>query len=82
MVWVVAGLFNLTLVSFFGLYTIADERAVDRSEATGEFDPSQLLPRSVALWLVAHASIALLIVLDVVGIALFVRARRRRRTAA
>jgi hypothetical protein len=81
MVWVLAGLFNLTLVSFFILYTIASGEAADRSEANGAFDPSQLLPHDAAFWLAANASITLLVLLDVVGIALFVRARLRRRAA-
>jgi hypothetical protein len=58
-VWVLAGLFNMTLVSFFILYTIANKQAADRSEASGAFDPSQLLPRGAALWWAANASIAL-----------------------
>jgi hypothetical protein len=81
MVWVLAGLFNITLVSFFNLYSIANGQAADRSEANGAFDPSQLLPHDAALWMTANASIALLLVLDVVGIALFVRAWLRRRAA-
>ena len=78
LIWILAALFNVTLVGFFVLYTIADEQAADRSEATGAFDPSQLLPHDVALWANAHASMALLLMLDVVAVALFLRARHRR----
>jgi hypothetical protein len=82
LIWVLAALFNVTLVSFFVLYTIADDPAADRSEATGAFDPSQLLPHDVALWSTAHASIALLIMIDVVSVAIFVHARLRQGAAA
>lgn len=80
MVRVLAALFNVVLVSFFALYSVANEWAAERSEATGAFDPSQLLPHDAALWLSAHAAIVLLVMLDVVGIALLLRSRRRRLT--
>ena len=82
LIWVLAALFNVTLVSFFVMYTIADDQAADRSQATGAFDPSRSLPYDVALWSTAHASIALLVMPDVVGVALFVHARLRRGAAA
>jgi hypothetical protein len=81
MIWLLAALFNVTLVAFFVLYTNANEQAADRSEATGAFVPSRLLPHAVALWSTAEATIALLIVLDVVCVALFVRGRHRRGAA-
>ncbi|MDP4331895.1 hypothetical protein Q7F20_00770 [Curtobacterium sp. A7_M15] len=80
-IWVLAVLFNVALLTFFALYTTADEWAVDRSEATGAFDPSQLLPHEGLLWLVAHAALGLLVVLDGVGVAVLVRERRKRTVA-
>lgn len=80
MIWVLAALFNVVVVSFFALYSAANDWAAERSEATGAFDPSQLLPHDAALWLSAHAAIVLLVVLDAVGVALLLRARRGHRT--
>ncbi len=82
MIWVLAALFNVVFVIFFALYTTASEWAVDRSEATGAFDPSQLLPHDGALWLSGHAALVLLVVLDVVGVALLLRSRRKHLIAA
>jgi ABC-type Fe3+ transport system permease subunit len=76
--WVLAALFNVVFVSFFALYSAAHDWAVDRSEATGAFEPSQLLPHDAALWLSAHAAIVLLVVLDAVGVAVALRIRRLR----
>jgi hypothetical protein len=78
MIWVLAALFNLVFASFFALYSAANDWAAERSEATGAFDPSQLLPHDAALWLSAHAAIVLLVMLDAVGIALSLRAHRQR----
>jgi len=80
--WVLACLCNVVFAIFFALYTAADEWAVNRSEATGAFDPSQLFPHDVALWLIARAALGLLVVLDAVGIALFLRGHRQRVTGA
>lgn len=80
MIWVLALLFNAVFVAFFALYSAASEWAAERSEATGAFDPSQLLPHDAALWLSAHAAILLLVMLDAVGIAMLLRARRIRIT--
>lgn len=80
MIWVLALLFNAVFVAFFALYSAASDWAAERSEATGAFDPSQLLPHDAALWLSAHAAILLLVMLDAVGIAMLLRARRIRIT--
>jgi len=82
MIWVLALLFNAVFVVFFALYSAANDWAAERSEATGAFDPSRLLPHDAALWLSAHAAILLLVMLDAVGIALLLRARRIRITQA
>lgn len=77
-IWGLAAVFNAAFVAFFALYTEAHDQAVDRSESTGAFDPSQLLPHDAALWVVAHAALGLLVLLDGVGIALSVRCLRVR----
>ncbi|PCN47633.1 hypothetical protein Csp2054_10985 [Curtobacterium sp. 'Ferrero'] len=76
MMWVLAALFNVVFVNFFALYSAANDWAVERSEATGAFEPSQLLPHDAALWLSAHVAIVLLVVLDAAGVALWLRIRR------
>ncbi|MFJ7287446.1 hypothetical protein ACIQUC_03945 [Curtobacterium sp. NPDC098951] len=78
MMWMLAALFNVVFVSFFALYSAANDWAVERSEATGAFEPSQLLPHDAALWLSAHVAIVLLAVLDAMGVALSLRVSRGR----
>ncbi|MDN4646899.1 hypothetical protein [Curtobacterium sp. PsM8] len=80
MIWVLALLFNAVFVAFCALYSAASDWAAERSEAIRAFDLSQLLPHDAALWLSAHAAILLLVMLDAVGIALLLRARRIRIT--
>jgi len=80
MVWVLAVVFNAVFVAFFALYSVASDWAAERSEAIRAFDLSQLLPHDAALWLSAHAAILLLVMLEAVGIALLLRARRIRIT--
>jgi hypothetical protein len=76
--WVLAALFNVVFVSFFALYSAANDWAVERSEATGAFEPSQLLPHDAALWLSGHVAIVLLVGLDAAGVALWLRICRGR----
>ncbi len=79
---VLAGLFHAAFAAFLLLYSAVDSWAVDRSEATGAFDPSQLLPHGEVLWVVARCAAVLLVVLDVVVIATVVRERGRPRARA
>ncbi|KQR53928.1 hypothetical protein ASF88_03550 [Leifsonia sp. Leaf336] len=72
---------NIAVGAFYGLWAVADEWAVDRSEATHGFDPSMLLPNSVGLWIVANASLVLLIGLDVAWICLTLKLRTVRSAA-
>jgi hypothetical protein len=69
---------NIAVGVFYGLWSVADEWAADRSEATHGFDPTMLLPNDVGLWLVANASIVLLVGLDVVWICLTLALRTAR----
>ena len=62
---------NIAVGAFYGLWFVADEWAVDHSEATHGFDPTMLLPNGVGLWLVANAGIAVLVALDIVWICVF-----------
>ena len=68
---------NVAFLAFFELYLAVDEWAVDRSEAHGGFDQSQLLPHDVLLWSCAHVALVLLIAVDVLLLVLVVRQRRR-----
>jgi len=71
---------NIAVVAFYALWQIADTAAINRSESTSGFDPSQLLPNSNLFWLAANASLILLLLLDVVVIvvvAMLVNANRR-----
>ena len=69
---------NIAVGAFYGLWFVADEWAVDRSEATHGFDPTMLLPNGVGLWLVANAGIAVLVALDIVWICLALKLRTAR----
>lgn len=73
-------IFQLLFAVFYVFYRIADEWAVDRSEASGGFDPGQLLPHDGVLWLAATGSALLLVLIDIVLIVMAVlwfRARTR-----
>lgn len=72
---------NVAFVAFFVLYSIADEWAVDRSEASHGSDPTMLLPHDAALWIVANASIVILLAFDGVWAAVLVRIYRTDRKA-
>ena len=75
-------LFNVAFFAFFVLYSRADEWAVDRTESHGGFDPSMLLPNDVLLWLVAHATTLLLVLVDIVAVLDWrMRRPKKRRTA-
>ncbi|MEJ3405889.1 hypothetical protein WDJ51_14215 [Rathayibacter sp. YIM 133350] len=76
--WVAGTVFNVAFGVFFVLYSIADEWAVERSEAFNGFDPAQLLPHDVLLWLAAHLALVALVAVDVLAIML-TRMRRRAR---
>lgn len=69
---------NVSVICFYRLWQVADTIAVNRAEEHG-FDPQQLLPHSTLFWFAAHASLLSLLALDALVIAVWRRARRRRR---
>ncbi|VEI18485.1 cell surface protein [Actinomyces viscosus] len=55
---------NVTVISFYVLWSIADTIAVNRAEEHG-FDPQQLLPHNLLFWCAAQASVLSLLILDI-----------------
>ena len=66
---------NVSVISFFVLWSNADTAAVNRAEEHG-FDPSQLLPYDIPFWFAAHASLLSLLALDVLAFLAWRRSRR------
>ena len=66
---------NVSVISFFVLWSMADTAAVNRAEEHG-FDPSQLLPYDIPFWFAAHASLLSLLALDVLAFLAWRRSRR------
>ena len=65
---------NISVISFFVLWSNADAEAVNRAEEHG-FDPSQLLPYDTPFWFAAHASLLSLLALDVLAFLAWRRSR-------
>ena len=65
---------NISVISFFVLWSNADAEAVNRAEEHG-FDPSQLLPHDTPFWFAAHASLLSLLALDVLAFLAWRRSR-------
>ena len=65
---------NVSVISFFVLWSMADTAAVNRAEEHG-FDPSQLLPYDTPFWFAAHASLLSLLALDVLAFLAWRRSR-------
>lgn len=66
---------NITVLAFFVLWLIADSSAVARMESESSIDPGQMLPDSELMWLVAHGSVLIVIVLDVLALAWLVKTK-------
>ena len=66
---------NVSVISFFMLWSNADTAAVNRAEEHG-FNPSQLLPHDTPFWFAAHASLLSLLALDVLAFLAWRRSRR------
>lgn len=67
-VGILLALLNVATISFYALWMNADQWAVNRSEAGGGFDPSQLPPFSGMTWLMAQGTIAALLAVDAAAI--------------
>ena len=65
---------NVSVISFFVLWSMADTAAINRAEEHG-FDPSQLLPYDIPFWFAAHASLLSLLALDVLAFLAWRRSR-------
>jgi len=65
---------NVSVISFFVLWSNADTAAVNRAEEHG-FDPNQLLPHAIPFWFAAHASLLSLLALDVLSFLAWRRSR-------
>ena len=65
---------NVSVISFFMLWSNADAEAVNRAEEHG-FDPNQLLPHATPFWFAAHASLLSLLALDVLAFLAWRRSR-------
>lgn len=73
---------NATFLMFFVLWSQADKWAVNRSEAHGGFDPSQLFPHGHLLGVAAHAALVALVCCDVPGVVIPTRSVRVRAALA
>lgn len=56
---------NIAVLAFFILWQIADTAAIGRMESESSVDPGQMLQNSKMLWLAAHGSVLMLVVVDV-----------------
>ena len=73
---------NITVLAFFVLWLIADSAAVGRMESESIIDPGQMLPNSELLWLAAHGSVLMVVVLDVLAVAWLVKTKGGPQRAA
>ncbi|KLI89866.1 hypothetical protein AA310_04285 [Arthrobacter sp. YC-RL1] len=64
---------NITVLAFFALWLIADSAAIGRMESESSIDPGQMLPNSELMWLAAHGSVLMVVVLDLLAIVLLVK---------
>lgn len=64
---------NITVVAFFVLWLFADSAAIGRMESESSIDPGQMLPNSELMWLAAHGSVLMVVVLDVLAVAWVVK---------
>ncbi|MCL2515696.1 MAG: hypothetical protein FWD85_03535 [Microbacteriaceae bacterium] len=76
---ILLALLNAAVIAFYALWNIADTWAVDRSEATGAFDPTMLLPHDMLFWLIAQATLVLLAAVDAAWVFLAIGLIRRTR---
>lgn len=73
---------NIAVLAFFVLWKIADSTAIGRMELDSIMDPGQMLPNSELMWLAAHGSVLMLVVLDVLIVAALVKMTSVRQRAA
>lgn len=73
---------NIAVLAFFVLWKIADSTAIGRMESEPSVDPGQMLPNSELMWLAAHGSVLMLVVVDVLIVAGLVKMTGVRQRAA
>ena len=66
---------NITVLDFFVLWLISDNAAIGRMESESSIDPGQMLPNSELMWLAAHGSVLMVVVLDALAIAWLVKTK-------
>lgn len=72
---------NVSFIAFFRFWQIADTASINNMEETVGFDPSFMLPNANLMWIAAHASLLLLVVIDVCAVALWVGRMQQARVA-
>lgn len=65
---------NVAVISFYALWSIADNVTVNRAEEHG-FDPNQLLPHATPFWFAPHASLLSILTLDLLAFLAWRRSR-------
>lgn len=73
---------NVAFITFFNLWSIADNMAVNRMEEVAGYNPALLLPNSNLMWFSAHTSLFLLLVLDLCAVVLLIARIMFRKKAA
>ena len=58
---------TVAVIVFYSLWSIADSAAINSAEEAG-FDRTRLLPNWELMWIAAHASVAMVLVVDVLAI--------------
>lgn len=76
--WTLAAL-NVAVFVFYATWWIADNEATARVETDTSVDFSQMLPNANLMWLAAHATLLLVILLDVVAVKWMAESRKSRR---
>ncbi|MHC6177914.1 hypothetical protein [Glutamicibacter sp. X7] len=71
---------NITAFWFFTLWQAADSAAINRMESASGMETTQMLPNANQLWVAAHGTVLMLLVLDLLAlfaVASLAGARRR-----
>lgn len=62
---------NASVIAFYALWQIADTAAINRMETGSGMDVAQMLPNSNLMWIAAHGSLLMLIIVDILALFLF-----------
>ncbi|UYQ77080.1 hypothetical protein OF385_13805 [Glutamicibacter sp. JL.03c] len=72
---------NVAVILFFTLWQIADTAAINRMEAGSGMDVAQMLPNSNLMWVAAHGSLVMLIIVDILAVFQLITVFSSRRKA-